>query len=131
MAAAVVVHGGRVLLVRRGVPEVGLVWQFPAGKAEAGESDAEAAVREAREETGLPVGPVGWLGERVHPVTGRWTGYVACQVLGRRRRRSPRSCGATGTTWRGWCRHGCMTLSARSWMACCGAVPPDLSTISR
>ena len=82
VAAAVVVHGGRVLLVRRSVPEVGLVWQFPAGKVEAGESDVEAAVREAGEEVGLLVEPVGWLGERLHPVTGRCIAYVACQVVG-------------------------------------------------
>ncbi|MDV6011376.1 NUDIX hydrolase [Haloechinothrix sp. LS1_15] len=81
IAAAVIVRDGAVLLVRRRVAEGSLVWQFPAGEVEDGESPGEAAVREAREETGLTV--VGWrvLGERVHPVTGRSMVYVACGVV--------------------------------------------------
>jgi 8-oxo-dGTP diphosphatase len=82
VAAAVVVHDGRVLLVRRSLPEAGLVWQFPAGKIEACESDVEAAVRETWEEVGLLVSPITQLGERVHPATGRRIIYVACQVDG-------------------------------------------------
>jgi 8-oxo-dGTP diphosphatase len=82
VAAAVVVRGGRVLLVRRSVPEAGLVWQFPAGKVEPGESDIVAAVRETREEVGLLVSPIRRLGERTHPATGWCISYVACRVDG-------------------------------------------------
>lgn len=55
VAAAVVVHEGRVLLVRRRVAEGQLSWQFPAGKVERGETGEAAAVRETKEETGLHV----------------------------------------------------------------------------
>ncbi|HEY8982450.1 MAG TPA: NUDIX domain-containing protein, partial [Streptomyces sp.] len=41
IAAAVIVRGGRVLLVRRRVAEGELVWQFPAGKVEVGEREEE------------------------------------------------------------------------------------------
>ncbi len=78
VAAAVVVRDGRVLMVRRRVPEGRLRWQFPAGKIEAGESAAAAAVRETEEETGLVVVATALLGTRVHPDTGRRLSYVAC-----------------------------------------------------
>lgn len=82
IAAAVIVDGGRVLLVRRRVEEGSLSWQFPAGEVEEGESAADAAAREAREETGLTVTESKMLGERLHPNTGRIMIYVACDVVG-------------------------------------------------
>ncbi|MFD0120199.1 NUDIX hydrolase [Streptomyces virginiae] len=81
VAAAVVVHEDRVLLVRRRVAEGNLSWQFPAGKVEPGEAWADAAVRETKEETGLDVSVIEALGERVHPATGRLMSYAACDVL--------------------------------------------------
>lgn len=81
IAAAVVVSGGRVLLVRRRVREGQLSWQFPAGEVEPGETREQAAMRETREETGLSVTAVRALGERVHPATGRLMSYTACAVV--------------------------------------------------
>ncbi|WEH41127.1 NUDIX hydrolase [Streptomyces sp. AM 2-1-1] len=81
VAAAVVVDGGRVLMVRRRVSEGPLSWQFPAGAVEPGETREDAAVRETREETGLTVAAVTPLGERVHPQTGRLMSYTACTVV--------------------------------------------------
>ncbi|MDH6580322.1 NUDIX hydrolase [Kitasatospora sp. MAP5-34] len=78
VAAAIVVRGGRVLMVRRRASEGELSWQFPGGKIEVGETPAQAAVRETREEVGLDVAALRLLGGRVHPKTGRRLTYVAC-----------------------------------------------------
>ncbi len=57
LAASVVVRDadGRVLLVRRANPPEQGCWSVPGGRVEPGETLAEAARREAREETGLEV----------------------------------------------------------------------------
>jgi ADP-ribose pyrophosphatase YjhB (NUDIX family) len=49
---AAVIHGGRILLVRE-LDDGG--WSMPGGWADVGESAAEAAVRETREEAGVDV----------------------------------------------------------------------------
>lgn len=91
IAGAVITHVGRVLLIRRASPAGSLVWTFPSGKVEPGETAAEAAAREALEEAGVIVEPLSLLGERVHPATGRQVVYVACRLLsGAARAASPR-----------------------------------------
>ncbi len=55
MGAVVTDEQGRLLLIKRGhEPGAGL-WSLPGGRVEPGETDAEALVREMREETGLVV----------------------------------------------------------------------------
>jgi 8-oxo-dGTP diphosphatase len=81
IAAAVIVHEGKLLLVRRRISEGTLSWQFPAGAVEPGESPTDAAVREAQEETGLLVTSTRTLGQRTHPTTGRTMVYIACDII--------------------------------------------------
>ncbi len=52
---AVVVHDGAVLMVRRARAPSRGVWAVPGGRIELGETLAEAAEREVREETGVRV----------------------------------------------------------------------------
>src|SRR5271154_7502517 len=52
---AVIVQKNRVLLIRRATPPLLGEWSLPGGVLECGETLREAVIREAREETGLPV----------------------------------------------------------------------------
>jgi ADP-ribose pyrophosphatase YjhB (NUDIX family) len=59
---AVVLHQGRILLVRRGRPPAAGRWSLPGGLVELGESTAEAARREVVEECGIEVRLAGIAG---------------------------------------------------------------------
>lgn len=52
-------------------------WTFIAGEQEPGETNADTAVREVKEETGLEVTTGRVIGERVHPRTERHMIYIA------------------------------------------------------
>jgi 8-oxo-dGTP diphosphatase len=79
-ASAAVFRGGRVLIARRVNPPQ--LWSLPGGKVEPGESPAQAAVREVREETGVEIEIVAPAGERevvlpggryrIHAFAARW-----------------------------------------------------------
>jgi 8-oxo-dGTP diphosphatase len=59
---AIVLHEGRVLLVKRGhAPGLGL-WSVPGGLVDVGETTVDAARREVDEETGLTVRIAGLVG---------------------------------------------------------------------
>jgi 8-oxo-dGTP diphosphatase len=64
IVAAAIIVDGRVLAAERSAPpEVAGRWEFPGGKVEPGESDAQALARECLEELGVRV----TVGERVGP----------------------------------------------------------------
>ncbi|MBN9739497.1 NUDIX domain-containing protein [Pseudonocardia sp. P1] len=58
-------------------------WTFIAGKIEPGESQADTAIREVKEETGLTVlAGEHEIGRRLHPGTGRTMIYLPCAPTG-------------------------------------------------
>ena len=59
---AIIIEDARVLLVKRAHPPLQAEWSIPGGVLEVGERVREAAIREAREETGLTVEPGELLG---------------------------------------------------------------------
>jgi ADP-ribose pyrophosphatase YjhB (NUDIX family) len=59
---AIIIEGDRVVLVKRAHPPIQGHWSIPGGVLEVGEMVREAAIREAREETGLTVEPGELLG---------------------------------------------------------------------
>lgn len=83
VAIAVIIHAGRVLLVRPQDPGGSPHWQFPAAAVEPGETVAEAAVREAGQATSMEPVARAVLGGQAHP--------------GMCRTASARPCGLTST----------------------------------
>jgi 8-oxo-dGTP diphosphatase len=81
VSMAIIAHDGAVLMIRRRQKEGELLWAFPGGAVEEGETPEEAAVREVAEEVGLTVAAEKLLGERVHPKTGRAMTYTACSLV--------------------------------------------------
>ncbi len=78
VAAAIVTSELGVLVGKRndGKPP----WTFIAGKIHEGESSADAAVREVKEETGLVVRAAAMeIGRRLHPKTQTWMIYISCR----------------------------------------------------
>ena len=67
VAVAVVECDDRFLIGQRpqGTTLAGF-WEFPGGKVRSGETAADAAVRECREETGINIEILGSFGERSH-----------------------------------------------------------------
>jgi ADP-ribose pyrophosphatase YjhB (NUDIX family) len=59
-ASAAVFRGGKLLLARRTKPP--FLWSLPGGAVEWGETLAEAAMREVREETGIEAEIAGYAG---------------------------------------------------------------------
>ena len=87
---AIIIEGDRVLLVKRAHPPIQGQWSIPGGVLEVGEMVREAAVREAREETGLIVEAGELLGvyDRILRDAGRRVQYhyvlidFLCRPLG-------------------------------------------------
>ena len=62
VVGAAILRGGRVLAARRTAPaETAGRWEFPGGKVDAGETDAESLVREIEEELGVRIRVGRWL----------------------------------------------------------------------
>jgi 8-oxo-dGTP diphosphatase len=94
---AIIIEGGRVVLVKRGHPPLAGEWSIPGGVLEVGETLREACVREALEETGLTVETADLLGvyDRVlRDADGRTMyHYVLIDFLCRRVSGEPRPSG--------------------------------------
>lgn len=81
VVVGIVLKDRKVLIVRRKKGEGDLLWQFPGGTVEQGETFEVAVVRELQEETGVVVSVKKNLGERVHPYTKKYMAYMACEYI--------------------------------------------------
>jgi len=62
--SAAIIHGGKVLIVRRARKPALNLYTLPGGAVEVGEHLADAVVREVREETSLDIEPLALAGHR-------------------------------------------------------------------
>ena len=67
----------KILLVRRKSNSDKLLWVFPGGTVEDGETPFKTAVRELKEETNIDSEAIELIGERIHPYTKKHMAYVA------------------------------------------------------
>jgi ADP-ribose pyrophosphatase YjhB (NUDIX family) len=79
--SAAVFRDGRVLVAQRARGAGRGLWSLPGGAVEWGETLAEAAAREVREETGIEAEIVGLAGEREVRVAGKSGGLDAHYVI--------------------------------------------------
>jgi len=67
VVAAIIWHEGRYLICQRPAHKArGLLWEFPGGKVEPGETREEAIIRECREELDTTLEPLGIFTEVTH-----------------------------------------------------------------
>ena len=78
VAAAVIIRNGKVLLASRPADKPPVGWEFPGGKLEPGETVADAAQRELREELDLQIIP---QQELYHLNTGKLLlSFIRCEI---------------------------------------------------
>jgi len=84
VVGAAIIAGGRVLAcARSSPPEVAGKWEFPGGKVEPGENEADALVRECAEELGVQIEVGEQVGRKVRMSHGRAVLKVyAARLLG-------------------------------------------------
>jgi 8-oxo-dGTP diphosphatase len=81
VVGAAIVRAGRVLAARRTEPaSMAGRWEFPGGKVEPGETDADSLVREVAEELGVPITVSRWL-EGAEAIGERYVLRVAVAAL--------------------------------------------------
>jgi 8-oxo-dGTP diphosphatase len=67
VTCAIILKNDKILVTQRsGIMKLPLKWEFPGGKLEIGESEADCVVREVREELGIEIEVVERLSNNVH-----------------------------------------------------------------
>lgn len=87
IALGIVIDADSALVIERRQREIGrdgvpIVWGFPGGHIEPGESPEEAAVREVYEETGWHVEALGTIAAESHKQYPVFVHYIGCRLVG-------------------------------------------------
>jgi len=84
VSAAIIFRGGKLLITRRhAAAHQGGRWEFPGGKREPGETDAQCLVREIREELGVAIAVGELFAELTHdyPEKSVHLKFYLCRLL--------------------------------------------------
>jgi ADP-ribose pyrophosphatase YjhB (NUDIX family) len=76
------VRDGKVLLARRAIEPRRGFWDLPGGFLEEGEEPLDGLRREFREETGIEIEPLEWIGAFVDPYEGQFVLGLTWTVTG-------------------------------------------------
>jgi 8-oxo-dGTP diphosphatase len=98
VSAALIFHGGRLLIARRQADShLGGLWEFPGGKREPGETFEQCLVREIREELGMEIAAGKLFEEIAHTYPGRTVRlkFFICEWLGG----EPQALGCAAFKW--------------------------------
>ena len=83
VVGAAILLDGRVLVARRSTPaSLAGLWEFPGGKVEPGESDAQALVRECREELSVEIAVGELIGTAELDAGAELAVYLAEHLIG-------------------------------------------------
>lgn len=81
VVVGIVNKDNKVLMIKKAKIEGDLLWVFPGGKVEEGETKEKACIREVFEETGINIQIKQILGERIHPNTNVKITYFLCNYV--------------------------------------------------
>lgn len=78
VVVGVIINSDKIAVIKRKIQQANLVWAFPGGMVEDGETEEAALRREIKTEIGLDVEVKGRITERTHPDTFVNISYFRC-----------------------------------------------------
>ena len=85
VVAAIIQQDDKVLICKRAKgKDLALLWEFPGGKIESGESEFQAIIRECKEELNIIIEPIEVFGNATHDYSGTFINitFITASIIG-------------------------------------------------